>query len=401
MAKAKTRTQAVGDGDAKVTIYWPSTQGGPFRVRWTNPDGSRGEAKRRTEADARAVQLEVHEELLHPERQSDVALTVAELAGMFIDARQGRRAEGTMKNYRSKISKWVLPTIGAMRCVDVTPFVVQTLVIDKAAEVNEPSTVATLRDSVLSPLFGFGRDNVPDLSTWAPLHGVEVPTVNLTQQDAMFIPMTQRPTTQQVSLIADLFESQDRHDVSLLVLVMAHMGLRLGEALALRTIDLDFQAGRCEVRRQLTGREIKPFAKGGKHRQTFIPGFMLDRLEARVAEVGGGDRWLFPSLKVVGRPMSQENFRDHFWAQARPLLGGIKYDTPHGLRHHFGTWCLAPVEDGGLGLTTMEVCFLMGHSSPSITERTYLEVHGGLFEKLATRTSHSTRPRFPTNLRSV
>jgi integrase len=46
---------------------------------------------------------------------------------------------------------------------------------------------------------------------------------------------------------------------------------------------------------------------------------------------------------------------------------------PHYLRHHYGSYCLAPVESGGRGMTAVEVQHSLGHTKLSTTLDTYVQ----------------------------
>lgn len=398
--KPDTKTHVVGDGDGKVTIYWPKDNGS-FRVRWKNPDGSRGERREPTEAGARRVQLEVHDELIHRhEARASTTVRVSELVDLYLEARYRDAADGelepeTVDGYRSMLHRHFVPHVGAMQARDVDK-VAMRVVLAKVSEELAGSTVLQFRRSVLSTFFTWVRENNEDLSTWNPLAGVKkgskAPVKDGYRSDK-FIPEDARPRTEDVEAIMGRFDELGRSDVALLVALMAFTGLRPGEALAVQPGDFDLSRSVCRVERQHNSKSgVKPYAKGRNWRTVHVPGRIHDRVLAQVDAVAGRP-WLFPKYKGSQKtidlvPWHYTTLHASYWLpHAEPLLPErVRYRSPHGLRHHFATWALKSQDHGGLGLSIAEVSKLMGHQRVSTTEETYTEVTSDLFAKLAEQT---------------
>ena len=158
-----------------------------------------------------------------------------------------------------------------------------------------------------------------------------------------------------------------------LILMLARTGLRIGEALALKREDLDFQAGTLWVRRTW-GRRAIGTPKSGKARRVDMSQQLRRVLEAhlslREAEAvvaGRADSpWLFPNLEHPARnlPLTPSIFyRAVWWPLLRRI--GIRYRKPHTLRHTFASLLLQH------GESLPYVRDQLGHSSIKMTVDIY------------------------------
>ena len=161
------------------------------------------------------------------------------------------------------------------------------------------------------------------------------------------IPAKERPswTVEQARVFWELVRTDE--DLALwLILLLA--GLRIGEALALRWADVNFEAGTLQVRRTITqDREGRPIlgatTKSGKERTAVLAPATVDALRTQRAAVlslrlAHADIWIdqdlvFPS--PLGAPRQTKQLRarlDVLCTQA-----GLPRLTPHGLRHTMGS----------------------------------------------------------------
>lgn len=185
-------------------------------------------------------------------------------------------------------------------------------------------------------------------------------------------------------------------------------GMRILEALRLRTKDLDFEHGAIVVRE----------AKGGKDRVVMLPATLRDRLRAQLQQahtVWAQDRadgvpgvdlphalatkyprapdswawfWVFPQATLATDPRSGVQRRHHVYDQsfrralARALraAGVTKPASPHTLRHSFATHLL----QRGADIRTVQE--LLGHADVSTTMvyTHVLKVAGGVPSPLDT-----------------
>lgn len=154
-----------------------------------------------------------------------------------------------------------------------------------------------------------------------------------------------------------------------LLLTMARAGLRFGEVTALTPDDLDFRGRALWVRRgAYKGRVSTP--KNNKGRRVDmsqqLAGVLEGWLSLREAEaVVAGQApspWLLPASK--GGLLHEDWFIERVW---RPLLrrAGLRYRSPHQLRHSFATILLAA------GEPLPYVRDQLGHHSITLTADVY------------------------------
>lgn len=188
---------------------------------------------------------------------------------------------------------------------------------------------------------------------------------------------------------------------AILVDLMAGLGLRIGEALALAKDDVDFLRGSVHVRRQVkrddaTGVFYLALPKGGHTRTVRLRPVVRDRLAAYLATYPAKTITLPWADPVDGKPIAVElivtnTYRQHVAANTfmkltwwpavagRPATrtraatdgAGLPHQKAygcHGLRHTFASTLLSH------GIPINEVQHQLGHSSPIVTWRTYAHV---------------------------
>ena len=157
----------------------------------------------------------------------------------------------------------------------------------------------------------------------------------------------------------------------LALMVMAFMGLRLGEALAKRLKHLDFDRMLYHVTESYKEEAFRK-PKGGKSQFVDIPAFLSAEMEAHVAYlkkerlrmgIGGPVDALLVNPKDGHSPFSQ---RDAQCALRRACkAAGLEVRNPHDLRHTYATTLLMA------GMSPAYVQKQLGHSSISMTEDIY------------------------------
>jgi integrase len=157
----------------------------------------------------------------------------------------------------------------------------------------------------------------------------------------------------------------------LALMVMAFMGVRLGEALAIRLKHLDFDRMLYHVTESFKeGVFRKP--KGGKSRFVDIPAFLAAELEAHVAYlrkerlklgIGGPVDALLVNPKDGHSPFSQRDVQCELKRACK--AAGLEVRNPHDLRHTYATTLLMA------GVSPAYVQKQLGHSSISMTVDIY------------------------------
>ena len=157
-------------------------------------------------------------------------------------------------------------------------------------------------------------------------------------------------------------------------LLQMYCGLRIGEALALRTTDIDFVHNILRVERTLTkdkndhvimGTQTKTYAG---LREIPIPKAikesLIDQMEL-AKENNHFDKQLF--ISSGGKYVNPANV-NRLLKKRLDYLGIEKGITTHSLRHTFGTRCV----EAGMGAVALQR--LMGHTDISTTLNTYTSV---------------------------
>ncbi len=149
------------------------------------------------------------------------------------------------------------------------------------------------------------------------------------------------------------------------------LGLRVGEALALKKSDINLQKNIVSVRRTLTvdkernliiGNKTKTYA--GK-RDVPIPEFIRDSIIEQMKESDNNkDNLLFTSKNDTLIFTNNVNYRLKKILKAM----GIEGISSHSLRHTFGTRCIEA------GMRAVAVQRLLGHKDVSVTLNTYTTI---------------------------
>jgi integrase len=165
--------------------------------------------------------------------------------------------------------------------------------------------------------------------------------------------------------------------------MLAHTGLRWGEAAALKVADLDFDRRRISVSKTFTPRYgLREFTKGRKDRWVDLTPSLLDDLKAYVewlrleaSAEGRSPILLFPDrssdvddgprLTANGeRYLAMRSYHRYFWYPVL-MANGLPDKTPHQLRHSYATILI------GKGAGIEYVSKQLGHADVTITDRVY------------------------------
>lgn len=162
------------------------------------------------------------------------------------------------------------------------------------------------------------------------------------------------PETLTTSEVTDLLKATESFKHQTILMTMYSAGLRVGEAIRLRPLDIDSKSMQIHIRG----------AKGQKDRQVMLSEKLLVQLR-RYWKIHRPKGWLFPSNRSE-RHVDSRTVQKAF-KQAALKAGIRKAITPHCLRHSFATHML----EAGVGLPYIQQ--LLGHSSIKTT-MVYLKV---------------------------
>jgi integrase len=168
------------------------------------------------------------------------------------------------------------------------------------------------------------------------------------------------------------------------------LGLRRGEALALRWSDVDLDQGVLAVRHTLQRADGQlqrgPVKTDGSERQVAIPVGLREALRRhralqQVERDEAGGRWREHGLLFttkIGTPIEPRNLNRHFDRLCG--MAGVRRIRVHDLRHS----CATLMYDQGVPLEQIQD--VLGHSSPTVTKTIYVgatrKVQQGAVERL-------------------
>jgi integrase len=151
----------------------------------------------------------------------------------------------------------------------------------------------------------------------------------------------------------------------LLIALLAFAGLRVGEAFALRRMDVDVPSGLLVVDENLAeanGALVLDTPKSHQRRVLTLAPSLAKRLGAYLDALPGGDDALLFTNRF-GRPLRYNQWRKTYF-DAAVSAAGLSDVTPHDLRASHGTW----VADR---YGVMTAAHRRGHSNASVTTRHY------------------------------
>ena len=205
--------------------------------------------------------------------------------------------------------------------------------------------------SILNQAFNSAVDN--DLMRRNVVQNIEIKKIPSKQQ----IPLTMQEITKLDSIAKE-------HRLYHVYTLMLHMGLRLGEALALQWSDIDFDKGYLSINKTYsksdTSFHIGTTKTTGSNRYIPIPLDVLDILKRAYILRDKKTPWIAPVKYLKGNttktPISGDNFRRlvNSWCKAV----GIRNIHPHLLRHTFITQA---VHDNVISIDTL--AHFVGHTN--------------------------------------
>ena len=268
----------------------------------------------------------------------------------------------THDRYRHHIEQRILPTLGSVPLADLTPPMVRSAM-------TRWSGAAATRMGAFVVLRAAMRQAVTDRML------AHDPTANIKAPRP-------KPTTPDVLDVADarrLMDTVKGERFAPILVVSLGLGLRRGEALGLRTPDIDFDAGTMTIRHSL--RRVPVSARGeddewwrlvapkrDSGRTLPLPAFVVtalrERIDERDAEKKAAKVWAPNDLVFSdkhGDPVSFTSLDTWFHcALKRAKLPRIRW---HELRHSAATILLAE------GVPERIVQDILGHASGEMTKR--------------------------------
>lgn len=327
---------------------------GRFQARYPGPDGVLRPADRTfattTDADLwlakKRIEIDEGRWLDPAEGQT----TVRDWGARWLAAVAPQLKHKTQASYRSLINSRINPTLGDRELSSLRPITVTEWVAGmRTAGLSSSRIRQAYR--VLSQIMAAAVDNA--LIAQTPCRGVRLPRMPQTEPHIL--------TPLEASRVVRA--AAEPHD--LLIAVMAFAGLRIGEAFALRRMDVDVPNRLLIVDENLAeanGALFFDTPKSHQKRTLTLAPSLVKRLGTYLDTLPGGeDALLFTNRS--GRPLRYNQWRKAYFDPA-VAVAGLTDVTPHDLRASHGTW----VADR---YGVMTAAHRLGHSNASVTTRHY------------------------------
>ncbi len=255
---------------------------------------------------------------------------------------------GTMVSYKSAFRLHVLPTFTDEPLGEITPLDVQEW-IDGLADTMSPATVARC--------FRYFRACMKQAEAWDIIDRAPTAKINLPRKD------NREPEFLGPDDILRLLDAAREPERSLFA-VLAMSGMRLGEALALRWRDVDYEMRAIKVTRSWSyhGGFHEPKTEASRRA---VP--LMDALADNLRDYYHGKG--HPALEDLlftddgKKPLDPSNVRKRFLEALD--AAGLKHVTMHSLRHSYASIMLS------YGASIKALQRALGHASATMTLNVY------------------------------
>lgn len=396
--------------DKPVRVYAPTGSSAYYRIAWYEPGNPKQQSTTcgKTEAEALEWAKQQAEGLKRiqatPMAERKFA-TMGEVIDQFLlpENQPGWEAQRTEEKAEEQAIRYVTEAFRAMITHRVTTRHFQKL-LDNAKRADEtddrPFAKSTLVDgrAFLSNLEAFGlREGYFEPTQFTGTLRLPKCLEDLVDDSLAFGEDDEDDsefTVQRIHLpkwerVFELSRAMSTETFALMVLFAAVTGMRFGELVALRWIDINTRTRQVNVAHKVSetnrGVQRAELPKGKKRRKTAYPAWLADRVEARVeaakaeqaekladAEFAGDDvemlqvGLMFPSPS--GTWLRRSNFHKRVWKPARIRAGWKKGWTFHTLRHVAAVHMIFD-----LHCDLLDASEALGHADVGVTQRVYLQ----------------------------
>lgn len=316
--------------------------------------------------------------VMHLRGSSDLDLSLGAMVDRVLATKDATRSEGTRRIYgdvtRLMLRRW--PRERSL--VDISTDEIRSWLYEPKGKRKQPWAPNTQRRTIM--VAGYLWRLAIVLETEAAERSNIRP--RLTREPWGKVEIDERSPTRKAFLEPNEWKALLSHSVgrpeAALLAVMCLAGLRVGEALNLRTgIDVDFPAGLIHVQAREGDFEWRPKNMDNSQRDVPIAASLLPVLEAHVEAGYAGARFFFHAARW-DKPMSYPLAKK--LVQASFERAGLKYGadgelTAHSLRHTFASWLVRE------GWSSSLVAKLLGND-PKEVDRTYAHLQSSDLTKV-------------------
>ncbi len=340
-----------------------------WRARWRDPAGVQHKRvfPRKSDAERHLIGVEAAKASGSYVDDARGRVLVEEFAAEWLAGRAHLKPK-TLAGYHSLLKTRVLPTWETVPLSRITHGAVVAWVAGMQAEGLSASRVRQAYHLLTSMLDSAVRDARLARN---PAAGVDLPRLRVVERRYL--------THEQVGALAEACG-----EYGLLVRVLAHTGLRWGEATALRVGRVDLLRGRLQVVEavvDVNGRAIFGAPKSHQHRAVPIPRFLREDLGAAMAGKGVDDL-VFCAPR--GGTLRVQNFRRAVFDRAVCEVG-LPRLVPHELRHTAASLAISA------GASVKGVQAMLGHASATLTLDRYGHLFGDELDAVAERLDAAAR----------
>lgn len=374
MASVKLMERKDGSRFYKISVYRGRGKSN-YTKRWDWPEGwskrsaEREVAKIAAEFERACAAGEIHNRAEVKQAATEAAAEAAKLKtvrqyadGVFMPTKEASISENSRANYRTYLDRHILPVIGDRLLVDVSPAILQKLIIDYQRAGYKHASAVKLYN-ILNGLFNmaFMDDSIP----LSPMLKVKRPAPR--KDEALKDDRKLALTAQELSTVLSCV-AQEPLKWQVYINLAADTGARRGELCALQWQDIDLQSGTVAIKRNLQYTSqagvFVSTPKNGKSRTVDIGGETISLLRQLRAEQSASciSQWVFTQDGSTD-PMHPQTPTRYFEKFGRRY--GIKDFHPHILRHSSASIALTN------GADVVSVSERLGHSDTAVTLRMY------------------------------
>lgn len=367
-----TRVYAPSEGEARYRVVTTDAQGRRVMYKFTTEEAARQRA--------RELEAMLASSVILPGRAHAPA-TVGRLIDRYLVSLSSRSTR-YVERQEYLLRMWVRPVLDDRELSAWTPSDSEA-VLDRARRSLAPATVQNVGSAMRSLVtFAFKNRWLPREADpmWMVRYSA---TAEVQGQAVGFIARSSLPTDEECRCLFKMLDDADHQQWSLAMQLKHRSGLRWGELIALRPIDVDFTPDRVvRVHRAVEQSRKGLTIKGTKNRQrrvSMFPASLADPLQSwtkRIERTHGPEGLLFPAAD--GGFANRRTFQ-RIWARAARKAGWpMNRKTsavwhPHDLRHVAACWMLFDV-----GLDPAVASTLLGHAKAAFTLSRYVGVRGDL-----------------------
>lgn len=348
-------------------------RGGRYVVVYRDPQGRQRKRSARTLAEARDLKATLRADVARGEYRTLSRVTFAEYAREWIASYQGRTSRGFRDTTRDEYARdlgldpasyeplepprGAIAFFGRMRLADIEPRDIKRYAIHHSERGLAPSSVRLEIAPVRAMLATAVEEGLIRSNPAAGLRITQPAGAELEEGERI-----KSLTEDELRALLEKLPGEWR----LLVEFLAHTGLRIGEAVALRWCDVDFGGRRVKVRRRYyRGSFAPPKSRYGRRDVPLSHGMARQLWELRKAASPADDAPLFAS-RLGGLLDSSNMFGRVLKPAAR--AAGVPWAGFHTLRHTCATMLFRA------GLNAKQVQVWLGHHSPAFTLATYVHL---------------------------